>query len=211
MKDTTLLYLVRHGATEANERRPYVLQGRGIDKPLSAAGRAQAESVARFLSDFRIDAVYASPMLRATETAAAIARPHGLEALPLVELTECHVGAWEGMDWDSIRARHPEAYAAFHADPGCAPYLDGESYRDVLERVRPVFERLLAEHAGGAIAVVAHNVVNRAWLAHVLGVEPRYAKDLRQTNACVNVVRRRGDELRVLTLNAHFHVPGALE
>lgn len=207
----TLLYLVRHAATEANEKRPYILQGRGIDNPLSASGRAQAEAVGRFLSGMRLDAVYSSPLRRAADTAAEIARPHGLEVRPLAELIECHVGAWEGLNWDRIRAEYPEECAAFLADPWNSPYLRGESYHDVLTRVQPVFERLLAEHAGGAIAIVSHSVVNRAWLAHLLGVDPRGARDLRQMNACVNVIRRQGGEVRVLTLNAHFHVPDALE
>ncbi|MEX0717959.1 MAG: histidine phosphatase family protein [Planctomycetaceae bacterium] len=206
-----MLYLVRHGATEANERKPYVLQGSGIDNPLSAAGRAQAEAVGRFLSDFPLDAVYSSPMRRAAETAAEIARPHGLEVRRLAGLLECHVGVWEGMNWDAIQRDYPAECAAFLENPWDSPYLEGESYRDVLARVGPVFERLLAEHAGGSIAVVGHSVVNRAWLSHLLGVDPRSARDLRQMNGCVNVIRRRDDEVRVLTLNAHFHAPDALE
>ena len=72
--ETTQLFLVRHGATEANERRPYVLQGNGINFSLSETGRAQARSVGRFLSKFKVEAVYSSPLLRAVETATEIAR-----------------------------------------------------------------------------------------------------------------------------------------
>jgi broad specificity phosphatase PhoE len=208
--DTTLLYLVRHGATEANERKPYILQGRGVNYGLSASGKQQAESVAQFLRGFPIRHVYSSCLLRSTETAQAIARFHQLEVEQIDDLAECHVGQWEGKDWGTIMREFPEAYEAFLRSPGEAPYLGGESYGDVLRRVQPVLAGLLGQHTGEAIVVVAHNVVNRAYLGHLLGLEPRKAKDLRQANCCVNVIQHRGGETQVLTLNAHFHVPGAL-
>jgi hypothetical protein len=47
-------------------------------------------------------------------------------------------------------------------------------------------------------------------LGALLGLEPRQAKDLRQSNCCVNLIHHRRGETQLLTLNAHFHVPGAL-
>lgn len=208
--DTTWLYLVRHGATEANERKPYILQGRGVNYGLSEIGRRQADSVARFLSEFSIQRIYSSCLLRSIETAEAIARFHELAVEQIDELAECHVGQWEGKDWETIMHEFPEAYSQFIANPGEAPYLGGESYGDVLRRVKPVFDRLLEQHAGESIAVVAHNVVNRAYLGHLLGLEPRRSKDVRQANCCVNVIHHRRGETQVMTLNSHFHVPGAL-
>ena len=205
----TTLLLVRHGATPSNERVPYVLQGDGIDTALSERGRAQAGAVAEFLAPRRIDAVFASGMIRARETAGLIAARHGLDVSTEPALKEVHVGRWEGKSWAEILEAHPAEHAAFHARPGLTPYLGGESYLDVLARVRPVFDRLLVEQAGRTFAVVAHNVVNRAWLAAVLGLPIDAAKAIEQTNCCVNVVERVGDAPpRVLTLNSDFHVPG---
>jgi broad specificity phosphatase PhoE len=204
--DTTWLYLIRHGATAANERRPYILQGRGLNGSLSERGRRQAAAVSQLLSTVALDAVYASPLLRATETARAIAQTRGLAVATREELTECDVGAWEGMDWDSIKQAHPEAYRAFHDDPATAPYLGGETYRDVQSRVLPAIKHLLEQHAGHRIAAVAHNVVNRAYLASLLGIDLRRAKDLQQANGGVNVIRRRGEVTELVTLNAQFHL-----
>ena len=67
--DTTHLYLVRHGATDANLQRPHVLQGRGINLSLNELGQRQAAAVGRFLAGLPIQHVYASPMLRAMQTA----------------------------------------------------------------------------------------------------------------------------------------------
>lgn len=203
----TTLYLIRHGATDANMARPYILQGRGVNLSLNAVGRAQAAAVGEFLRPRRLQHVYASVLQRAMETAAAVAAPHGLMVEPREEITECHVGQWEGMDWDSIARKHPEEFRLFHEDPSESPYLGGECYRDVLKRVAPAFQQLLEEHEGETIAVVAHNIVNRVYTAHLLGLELRRAKELRQANGCVNVIRAEGGRVVLETMNSCFHLP----
>lgn len=124
------------------------------------------------------------------------------------DLHECDVGRWEGMDWDSIRRKFPEEHARFADNPELHPNFGGESYGDVFRRVRPVFERLLAEHAGRQIVVVSHNVVNRVMAAHLLGVEIRHAQRLRQGNGCINVIRVHAGKTELLTYNSMFHLDG---
>jgi broad specificity phosphatase PhoE len=204
--EITWLYLVRHGATEANERVPYILQGDAMDLPLSAAGQRQAQAVADFLPQFPIRHVYSSAMLRARQTADAIARRLELTAGVAPELHECNVGLWEGLDWGTIRDRYPEAHRSFVDNPAENPYLGGESYTDVLRRTKPAIERLLDAHPGESIAVVAHNVVNRAFLSHLLGLDPRLAPKIAQANCCVNLIRRRAGKLDLITLNSVFHL-----
>ncbi len=208
----TLLYLIRHGATAANERRPYVLQGSNVDNPLSEMGERQAEAVAELLSRIQLSAIYCSQMTRAQQTARAIASRHRFEPTPLESIQEVNVGQWEGLSWVEIEARHREHYEAFHASPGTVAYLGGESYANVLARAEPIFTALFQRHIGEQFAVVAHNVVNRAYLSHLLGLDINLAKNVEQTNTCVNVVewdheRNKGS---VVTLNANFHVPGVL-
>jgi broad specificity phosphatase PhoE len=204
--DITWLYLVRHGATEANERLPYILQGDAMDLPLSSAGERQAEAAAAFLKAFPIRNVYSSNMLRARQTAAPIARELRVAPATVSELHECNVGLWEGLDWQTIRERYPDEHRRFAEDPAETPYLGGESYGDVLRRTKPVIERLLDAHAGRRIAIVAHNVVNRAFLAHLLGLDLRLAPKIAQANGCVNLIRRHAGENQLVTLNAQFHV-----
>jgi broad specificity phosphatase PhoE len=206
----THLYLVRHGATEANERVPFILQGKGIDLPLSPTGVRQAEALAAFFSGEceGIQQVYSSGMVRARETASTIAAALEQSAMVLENLQECDVGRWEGMDWESIRREFPEAHRSFADDPDRNPYLEGESYGDVLRRAWPVIDDLLTRHAGERIVVVAHNVVNRVLLAKLLGLEIRRAQGLFQGNGCVNLIRRRGERTELVTYNALFHLPG---
>src|SRR5437868_8480648 len=99
----TVLYLLRHGATEANLARPARLQGRRHNPPLARLGVRQAEATRDFLAGSRLDHCYTSPLLRAVQTAAIVVGPHGLSPQPLEDLTECDVGRWEGLDWQTIR------------------------------------------------------------------------------------------------------------
>ncbi|MBS0261927.1 MAG: histidine phosphatase family protein [Planctomycetes bacterium] len=203
---TTWLFLVRHGATEANERVPYILQGDGIDLPLSPNGQRQADAVAAFLPQFPIRKVYSSPMLRARQTAAAIAAKLNVETAVAEGIHECSVGVWEGLDWGTIQARFPDEHRQFMANPAETPYLGGESYGDVLRRAKPVFARLLAEHAGESIAVVAHNVVNRTLLSDLMGLALQRAPQINQANCCVNLIRVRAGKTELVSLNAVFHL-----
>src|SRR5207247_4161891 len=168
----TILYLIRHAATEANLARPARLQGRRHNPPLARIGIRQAEATRDFLAIRPIDHCYSSPLLRAVQTAAIVTAPHGLSPQPVETLTECDVGRWEGMDWQSIRYLDAETYQRFMMNPAEHGYPGGESFADVYRRVAPCLDELLRIHAGAGILVVAHHVVNRTYLASLLGLTP---------------------------------------
>jgi broad specificity phosphatase PhoE len=205
---TTTMYLIRHGATEANVARPPRLQGRRQNPPLNRLGIRQAEATRDFLAVRPIDHCYCSPLLRALQTAAIVAAPHGLSPQPLDALTECDLGRWEGLDWQTIRYLDAEGYARFVARPGEVGYPGGESLGDVANRVAPALERLLHEHAGQSVLVVAHHVVTRTYLAGLLGLTPNQARQVTLDTCGISVVVRDGDETHVSTLNAAFHLQG---
>jgi broad specificity phosphatase PhoE len=202
----TWLFLVRHGATEANERVPNILQGNAIDLPLSPDGERQARDVAAFLHRFSVRHVYSSGMLRARQTADIIGRELSIAPSVVTALHECDVGVWEGLDWQTIRGRFPEEHRRFVDNPAENPYLGGESYGDVLRRVEPAITDLLDAHPGESIAIVAHNVVNRVYLASLAGIELRRAPRIAQANGGVNLVRRKAGQTELVTLNALFHL-----
>jgi broad specificity phosphatase PhoE len=204
----TILYLIRHAATEANLARPARLQGRRLDPPLTRIGVRQAEATRDFLAIRPIDHCYCSPMLRAVQTASIVAAPHGLAPQPLADLIECDVGRWEGLDWASIRYLDAENYHRFMANPAENGYPGGESFAQVHCRVAPVMEKLLLEHTGESVLIVAHHIVNRTYLAGLLGLTPDQARQVTLDNCGISVVVRDGEKTTVGTLNAAFHLQG---
>jgi broad specificity phosphatase PhoE len=204
----TVLYLIRHGATEANLARPARIQGRAHNPPLARLGVRQAEATRDFLAIRPIDHCYTSPLLRAVQTASLVAAPHGLSPIALEELTECDVGRWEGLDWQAIRDLDADGYRRFHADPAEFGYPGGESFRTVYDRVIPAIKGLLERHRGESVLVVAHHVVNRVYLADLLGLALGQARQVKLDNCGISVVVRDGDETTVGTLNAAFHLQG---
>jgi broad specificity phosphatase PhoE len=204
----TTLYLLRHAATEANLARPPRLQGRRHDPPLARLGIRQAEATRDFLAVRPIDHCYSSPLLRAVQTATIVAAPHGLSPLPVEALTECDVGSWEGLDWQTIRYLDAEAYHRFMSNPAEHGYPGGESFADVYRRASAALEDLLQAHAGRAILIVSHHVVNRTYLAGLLGLSPEQARQVTLDNCGISVVTRDGDGTAVSTLNAAFHLQG---
>jgi uncharacterized phosphatase len=148
----TLLYLVRHGETDWNLARR--IQG-STDIPLNDTGRAQAAASGRLLARRQWDAVYASPLSRALETAAIIARETGLPApLPEPALVERNYGEAEGMTGAEIDERFP----------GGAEVPGRESREQVVERVMPALHALAQRHPGESIIFVSHGGVIRSVL-----------------------------------------------
>jgi uncharacterized phosphatase len=128
----TELYLVRHGETDWNRQRR--IQGL-TDIPLNDTGRAQARATGELLARRSWDAVYASPLARARETAAIIAGELGLPGPTLLDaLVERNYGDAEGLDWMQVDSRFPHGAAV----PG------RESREQVGARVVPALIRCSA-------------------------------------------------------------------
>ena len=201
-----LMFLVRHGATDANLANPPRLQGHATDTPLSPLGRRQAAATAQLLATLQLSAVYCSPLRRATETAIAIASEYDLEVRTIDSLTEIDVGAWEQQTWEDVEREEPEAYRRFMSNPAEHGYRDGENLTQVHERVAPAIRITMEAHLGEAIACVAHNVVNRVFLAELIGLQISQARRINQDNCGVSILRLRDGEIKLLTCNSTFHL-----
>jgi broad specificity phosphatase PhoE len=204
----TTLYLIRHAATPANLLNPARLQGCRANPDLAPVGLRQAAATRDFLAIQPIDFVYSSPLLRAVRTAEIIADPHGLTPVTVEALTECDVGDWEGQSWDEIRAADPDAFRRYHADPAAHGYAGGENFQQVYDRAVRAIDEILTRHAGATVVVVSHHVVNRTYLAGVLGLGPARARAVSLENCGISVVERAGSKTAVATLNAAFHLQG---
>lgn len=145
------LLLVRHGETDWN--REGRVQGHS-DVPLNDTGRAQARALAARLAAERVDAVYASDLRRARDTACEVARASGHPVTTTPDLREKHFGSWEGLTRDEILSRDPDALSG--------PWGDGETRDEMADRVLHALREIAARHEGETVVVVSHGGPLRA-------------------------------------------------
>ena len=183
---TTRLYLVRHGAT------PLTMEDRfsgaeGVH--LSDEGRVQAAHLADRLADHEIAAFYCSSLDRAVETAAIVAKPHGLTPVKLDGLREISHGHWEGMSRKDVETRFAEEYTAWEEDPFTFAPEGGESGISVLSRALPAIREIVVQHKDEKVLVVSHKATLRLIISSLLGFDARGYRDrLDQAPACLNIV-----------------------
>ncbi|MGH3022030.1 MAG: histidine phosphatase family protein [Gaiellaceae bacterium] len=180
----TTVYLARHGQSDWNATRRW--QGHA-DRPLTDLGRRQAVELAERLAETPLDAVYSSDLLRARETAEAVATPRGLPVHALPELREVDVGSWSGLTRAEAEERFPEAFARWR--DGGHGWEDGEAYEEMAERVFAAVLRVAAEHPGGAVLLVAHGGPIRALHAVALGLDVARHRRLRPVAANAHLSR----------------------
>jgi len=158
------VYLARHGQTAYN------LEGRFQGQravPLDDTGREQAADLARRALDYGFAALWASPLLRARETAEILARALALEIREDERLMETDAGEWTDRSFAEVRAEAPERFDAFVAgDPDFA-FPGGESFAAQEVRVSAALEEV--ERRPLPALVVCHGMVIRAALARRAG------------------------------------------
>ena len=85
---------------------------------------------------------------------------------------------------------------------------EGENYADVFTRADKAMAEILERHAGQAVLVVAHHVVNRVYLAPLLGLGIERARELSLDPCAISVIKHGEGKVSVATLNAAFHLQG---
>jgi probable phosphomutase (TIGR03848 family) len=160
-----LLLLLRHAVTEHTGAR---LSGWLPGLHLSEEGRQQAKALAERLGPVPLDALYASPLERCQETAAAVADAKGLAVQTLDDLGEVRYGDWTGRELKGL-AREP-LWKVVQATPSAARFPGGESIFEMQARAVLAVERLRAAHPKQTVAVCSHADVIKALVCHYLGM-----------------------------------------
>jgi len=160
--NTTILYLIRHGETEQNKTG--VLAG-STDTPLNDHGRIQALALRERINALAADAIFASPLSRAVETATLI---FGDQARIITDssLQEFHFGEWEGMHFSAIAKQYPETWQTWLTDWNKTHIPGAEAFAAFKYRVISMIEEIIQTHPGKRIAVVSHGGCIRTLLAH---------------------------------------------
>ncbi|HET7619098.1 MAG TPA: histidine phosphatase family protein [Vicinamibacterales bacterium] len=188
--------LIRHGHTDAVGAR---LVSRLPGSHLSTEGTSQVAALCELLRRVSIDAVYMSPLERARETAAIIARDRGLQPVVCDDVNEVDFGEWTGREFKEL-ARDP-AWRRFNEQRASATVPGGECAETVRQRVIRALTALHARHAGGTIAVVSHADVIRAAVLHCAGVSTDHWYRFEISPASVTVIDFVPERPRLVSVN----------
>ena len=184
----TRLILIRHGQSEANRN----IWWAGItDAPLTERGRQQAEAAAAYLKEHEhIDAIYASPLSRATDTARPTAKAFGLPVIPDDDLREINGGVWEKLPFAELEIRYALDRAPWFTDLGAARCTEGETVRELFDRVVAAVRRIAVENDGKTVLIASHwtPVLCMLALAQGYGLE-NIRKCTEPRNASMQILR----------------------
>ncbi len=163
---TATILLVRHAS---HDRLGRVLCGRMAGVTLSAAGQREAEGLAAAIRrGGPVDAIYASPLERAGETAEPISRVSGVPVVIEADLDEVDFGSWSGADFDDLAGDERWQYWNRERDQGRPP--GGETMAEAQCRVVRVLDRLREADGDRTIVLVSHADLIKTGLAWALGL-----------------------------------------
>jgi probable phosphoglycerate mutase len=203
----TTILLIRHGETAWNAEKR--LQGH-LDIALNAEGERQAALLGAALAAERIDHIISSDLLRARQTAEAIARGRGAQVGSDPALRERCYGGFEGLLYSEIAARFPREFAAWQArdvDAVLPPGANrGESFRQFYARTTGAIAAHAAAHPGKTIALVAHGGVLECAYRQALGLSLETPRDFKVLNASVNRFVVEQGALRLLSWGEVTHL-----
>lgn len=189
------LILIRHGLPEKviND------DGSPADPPLSATGLDQASRVAAWLDAMEIDRLYSSPMRRALETAAPLAKQKNLQVkvvdgvaeydqqselyIPVEELKELDYERWKRLMTGETAVDFPEFSSI----------------------VCESLEQIIRDNRGKRVAVTCHGGVINVWAAYVIGLEPKMFFNPNYTSINTFMAASSGEKT-IITLNEHVHL-----
>ena len=193
-----VVYLLRHGVieTQAGGRRFIGWQ----DTMLNETGHGQARAWAEYFSGKGLEAIYSSDLSRCLETARIIGARCFLEPEAFSALREIRLGQWEGRRFKTIQKLHPQAFQKRGDDIGNYRPPGGESFRDLQERVWPVFETIVRQ-VSNRILIVTHAGVIRVLLCRILGMPLENLFRIGQAYGALNIVDVMQESCRLQAVN----------
>jgi len=212
VSEPTRFFLIRHALVEPSARA--VLYG-SMDVALCDLALREEAALYRWLA-FRLPrpALWVTSSLSRTRATAAAIFAAGYPEQPLQvepDLAEQHLGEWQGITHEALteRLRHPPHPFWPHGGEEKPP--GGESFAEVQARVAPVMERLVEQHQGRDVVIVAHGGSIRAALAHALGLTPHQALVFSIKNLSLTRLEKHGPDWRVAAVNEEPWTPPQAE
>lgn len=161
------LILARHGETLWNVAK--VFRGRA-DVDLDEVGIKQAELMGKYLSRWKLEAIYSSPLRRALDTANMVARCQKVAACIAQGLIDFDYGQWQSLPEQEVKRLYPDLLNEWHNNPHKVGMPGGESLEDVRRRAVAVVDHILSRHQG-SVLLVSHRVVIKVLICCLLGLD----------------------------------------
>lgn len=192
--------MIRHGLPVRRELAEGV-----ADPELAPEGHEQAGHLARYLESEQIDAVYASPLARAKETAAPLAAALDIEIRISPGVAEWDQNSPEYVPVEELKAVNDPRWQAMLA----GEWDSDESEDDFKARVLDAIETIVDDHRGDRVAVVCHGGIINGYLSHILGLG-RFGRGFFYPNyTSINrVAAASSGERSIVTLNETSHLRG---
>ena len=200
----TIIILVRHGETDYNKEHRF--QG-ALDIPLNETGLKQADMLAESLKDVPIDVFIASPMKRAYVTTEKCAALHGMQiAYADKRLSEASYGDWAGKKKSEVKKDFAREYKLLNKKRWKYTPPNGESLQSIQKRYRAALDDAVRKYPGKTILIGAHSGGNAAVICSVLDINLNHYNKFKQDNTCVNVLKYKDGEWKLLLMNSVEHL-----
>lgn len=187
---TTMIF-VRHGQSLGNLNGEFLGH---TDLDLSERGYMQAKKTAEYIAkNYKIDKIYSSDLLRARNTAKAIADLLGMEIITDKNLREIYAGEWEKKTFSQLEEQFPEEYTIWKNDIGRACCTGGESITELQKRAYSETVKIAEENPGKTVLIATHATFIRVMECIWRRVDAEKMKDIPWVrNASVTVVKYDG-------------------
>lgn len=204
----TTIYMIRHGESKANEKDVFIGH---TDLELTELGKQQAEITAAYLKDIIPDAIYASDLKRAYDTALATAKQYGMEVKTEQGLREIFAGTWEYVPFATLERQCPVSFANIWCkDIANARPDGGESVKEVYDRVTATVRAIAQKHPGETVFLFSHATPVRTMAVYSMGKSAKEVGILPwPSNASVTKITFDGEKFELLEYSTD-HFMGAL-
>jgi broad specificity phosphatase PhoE len=170
------LILARHGETVWNVEKIY--RGRA-DVNLDEVGIKQAELLGKYLSNWKLEAIYSSPLKRALDTANIVARYQKIGVYVAEGFIDFDYGKWQSLPEEEAKRLYPTLHNEWHNNPHKVKMPGGESLEDVRKRAIEVVNDVLSKYQG-SILLVSHRVVIKVLICSLLGLDNSHFWNINQ-------------------------------
>lgn len=199
----TFVYLVRHGQTAWNKEE--IFRGRA-DVPLNERGLKEAELAAEYFRGKKVDAIYASPISRAIQTAEKIASVLGLKVVPHSGITDMSFGDWEGRPIKEVEKSDPDRFRLWQEEPHFLKVPGGETLEEVRTRAMAALEEVIPSHAQGTVILVSHRVITKVLICAILGLDNSHFWQIDQDTTAINLIRYKNGKYALSLMNETCHL-----